>query len=158
MIVTATIISLIVITLLSITSVLLALRAKKNKLPLIWDIPGCPTEVSKPWGKEVIWAVTDKYVGKVLHINAGHQLSKQYHMVKDESIFILSGRMNLELEWDKSNMTVPMNTGDCIRIPTGVIHRMIALSDCQVAEVSTPELSDVVRLEDSYGRAPSAVL
>lgn len=141
---------LVVVVILSMTAISLSFRKpSSSKLPMIWDIPGMVTEVSKPWGKEVIWAKTEKYVGKVLHINAGHQLSKQYHVKKDESIYILSGRMNLELD----GITLPMGPGDCIRIPAGVIHRMIGLSDVQVAEVSTPELWDVVRLEDSYGRS-----
>lgn len=110
-----------------------------------------PITVHKPWGKEIIWAQTPKYLGKILCINAGHQLSKQYHKIKDETLYLLSGEMKLELGEEGKIST--MKAGDCIRIEPWMIHRMIAITDCQVAEVSTPEIWDVVRLEDSYGRA-----
>ncbi|MGH7856947.1 MAG: cupin domain-containing protein [Candidatus Binatia bacterium] len=109
--------------------------------------------VEKPWGHELIWAKTDRYVGKILHIRRGEALSYQYHRVKDETIRILSGRMRF--------VSAPpggergeriMESGDVARIPPGLRHRMEALEDCEILEVSTPELDDVVRLEDRYGR------
>ena len=108
--------------------------------------------ITKPWGGEDLWAKTDKYVGKVLEIKAGHQLSKQYHQFKDESLMVISGQMELFMRDDLVQITVVMNPGDRIHIPPGVIHRMKAVTDCRVVEVSTTELDDVVRLEDDYGR------
>ena len=132
--------------------ILLRVWLGKRKRPMVWSIPGIVTEVSKPWGKEVIWAKTDRYVGKVLHIRGGERLSKQYHKVKDESIYMLRGEMELEMEYRGGNMKLSMEVGDCVRIPAMTVHRMIGLTDCEVLEVSTPEIWDVVRLEDSYGR------
>ncbi len=110
--------------------------------------------VEKPWGYELIWAKTGDYVGKVLHINQGHQLSLQYHRVKEETIFLQSGKMNFVFENEGGQLTeVLLLSGEAHHIPTGRKHRMIALEDCDVFEVSTPHLSDVVRLEDGYGRA-----
>lgn len=108
--------------------------------------------VEKPWGYELIWAHTDRYVGKVLHIKKGESLSYQYHRVKDETIRLLSGLMEMDLETDGKKVRVSLNPGDCLHIIPGMKHRMIAVQDCDVLEVSTPELEDVVRLEDSYGR------
>jgi mannose-6-phosphate isomerase len=108
--------------------------------------------VEKPWGYELIWAHTDKYVGKVLHIETGHQLSLQYHNIKDETIFIQSGIMDLVIEEDGEKKTIRMNPGDSKHIPTGTVHRMISVETCDAIEVSTPELDDVVRIEDVYGR------
>ena len=111
------------------------------------------TRVEKPWGYELIWARTDRYVGKILHVRAGEALSLQYHRVKDETIRLLSGRMRLETEDEagkrQSTVLVP---GAGAHIPPGLRHRMEALEDCDILEVSTPELDDVVRLEDRYGR------
>ncbi len=111
--------------------------------------------VEKPWGGELIWAHTDKYVGKVLFIKAGEALSLQYHKVKEETILVSSGR--LKLEYYKEGDTVPnfilLTVGESFHIPTGMKHRMIGVDDTQVVEVSTPELDDVVRIEDRYGRA-----
>lgn len=110
--------------------------------------------VEKPWGYELIWAKTDKYVGKILHINAGHQLSLQYHNEKEETIFLQSGKMRLVIEGDEGGMSeVTLTPGEAHHIPVKRIHRMIAIEDCDVFEVSTPQLHDVVRLEDGYGRA-----
>ena len=110
--------------------------------------------VDKPWGHELIWARTDRYVGKILHIKAGEALSLQYHRVKDETIMLLSGRMRLEWfadgEAPRERILVPREP---FHITPGLRHRMIALEDADVLEVSTPELDDVVRLEDRYGRA-----
>ena len=139
------------------------------------------TTVPKPWGHETIWAKTDRYVGKILHIKAGHALSVQYHRQKDETVYLLSGVMKY---WVQTGTTghrpqatgVPSRTagtgetpvasrqaipdltdvhlkvGDSFRITPGTIHYMEAVTDCDVLEVSTPELDDVVRLKDRYGR------
>ena len=109
--------------------------------------------VEKPWGYELIWAHTDRYVGKVLHIKKGESLSYQYHVVKDETIRLLSGAMDMDLETDGRKSSISLNPGDCLHIVPGMRHRMIAVEDCDVLEVSTPELDDVVRLDDRYGRA-----
>jgi len=112
----------------------------------------CPKRVDKPWGYELIWAHTDRYVGKILHISKGESLSYQYHQVKDETVYLLNGRMDLEIGDDKSRQTHRMKPGDCYRITPGTRHRMTAVEECDVLESSTPELDDVVRLEDRYGR------
>src|SRR2546427_11854068 len=109
-------------------------------------------KVEKPWGYELIWAHADRYVGKVLHIKKGESLSYQYHRVKDETIRLLSGIMEMDLETDGEKARISLNPGDCLHIVPGMKHRMIAVEDCDVLEVSTPELDDVVRLEDRYGR------
>ena len=107
----------------------------------------------KPWGYELIWAKTDKYVGKILHIRRGHMLSLQYHRVKEETILLQSGKMNFIFENNSGIMEeIILNPGESHHVPVGRKHRMIALEDCDVIEVSTPELDDVVRLEDGYGR------
>ena len=109
--------------------------------------------VSKPWGHELIWAETDRYVGKILHINAGESLSLQYHERKDETIYVLSGRLRLELEDEHGRLAVhELGPGEHRRIPTGRRHRFGAISRVELVEVSTPELDDVVRLDDRYGR------
>lgn len=109
--------------------------------------------VEKPWGYELIWAKTKDYVGKVLHINKGHKLSLQYHRVKEETIFLQSGKMTLVFENDSGVLEeVLLLPGEVHHIPVGKKHRMIAVEDCDVFEVSTPQLDDVVRLEDGYGR------
>lgn len=110
--------------------------------------------VEKPWGYEIIWACTDRYVGKILHITAGHALSVQYHNVKDETVYLLSGSMKywVQLEGDSELRDQSLKTGDAFRITPGTIHYMEALTDCDVLEASTPELDDVVRLKDRYGR------
>jgi mannose-6-phosphate isomerase-like protein (cupin superfamily) len=108
--------------------------------------------VEKPWGYEIIWAQTDRYVGKVLFISKGHKLSRQYHKVKDETLMVETGAMDLEIGEAAQAETRRMNPGDVFHVTPGTIHRMIAVEDVRVFEVSTPELDDVVRLEDSYGR------
>ena len=109
--------------------------------------------VSKPWGHELIWAHTDRYVGKILVIEAGRRLSLQRHEVKDESIYIISGRLRLTLEDDSGEIqTEELGPGDHRRVATGRIHRYEAIERCEILEVSTPELDDVVRLEDDFGR------
>jgi len=114
-----------------------------------------PERVEKPWGYELIWARTDRYVGKILHIDRPHSLSYQYHRVKDETIHLLRGLVDLEVGTpDGERRVVRMNPGDSFRIPAGMRHRMTAVEDSDLLEASTPELDDVVRLEDRYGRAP----
>lgn len=109
--------------------------------------------VPKPWGHETIWALTDRYVGKILHINAGHELSVQYHNVKDETVYLLSGQIVYRVKSDSGLLEdVQLKRGESFRITPGTVHQMVALTDCDVLEVSTPELDDVVRLSDKYGR------
>ncbi len=111
-----------------------------------------PTRVDKPWGYELIWAHTDRYAGKIIHIKKGESLSYQYHEVKDETIHLLRGAMELEVEREGERKTLRLRPGDCFHITPGTRHRMKALEECDVLEVSTPELDDLVRLEDRYGR------
>ncbi len=109
--------------------------------------------IEKPWGYELWWALTDKYAGKVLHINKGESLSYQYHEVKDETIYLHSGEMLMEVEEDGGGREeTVMREGSAIRITPHTKHRMTAITDCDVLEASTPEVEDVVRLEDKYGR------
>jgi mannose-6-phosphate isomerase len=109
--------------------------------------------VKKPWGWENRFAITDKYLGKVIHIDAGEMLSLQYHRQKDETVFVVSGVMELELEDDHGRMqTHRLTPGESRRILPGRKHRMIGAEACEFFEVSTPEIDDVVRLEDKYGR------
>jgi mannose-6-phosphate isomerase len=112
------------------------------------------TRVPKPWGHETIWAQTERYVGKILHINAGHELSVQYHNRKDETIYLLSGEIvyRVQREGDDILDDVRLQLGESFRITPGTIHQMIAVTDCDVLEVSTPEVDDIVRLSDKYGR------
>jgi mannose-6-phosphate isomerase len=143
------------------------------------------TTVPKPWGHETIWAKTDRYVGKILHINAGHALSVQYHNRKDETVYLLSGELKYWVATEASGQRpeargplaggphrtagtgetpvaarspipdltdVRLRVGDAFRITPGTIHYMEAVTDCDILEVSTPELDDVVRLKDRYGR------
>ena len=110
--------------------------------------------IDKPWGYEVWWAHTEKYVAKILHINEGESLSYQYHEVKDETIYLQSGRMLLEIEEpDSEREQLTLTPGDSIRIMPLTKHRMTAIEECDVLEASTPEVDDLVRLEDKYGRA-----
>jgi mannose-6-phosphate isomerase-like protein (cupin superfamily) len=109
--------------------------------------------VDKPWGYELIWALTDRYVGKVLVIETGYRLSLQRHEVKDESILVRSGTLRLHLEDDEGVVRqYDLGPGDHRHVPTGRIHRFEALERCELIEVSTPELDDVIRLEDDFGR------
>ncbi|HUQ01466.1 MAG TPA: hypothetical protein VM261_03175 [Kofleriaceae bacterium] len=111
------------------------------------------TRVEKPWGHELIWAQTERYVGKVLHIKAGEALSLQYHRVKDETVMVLRGRMRFEHFRDgEPSQALELEPMKPFHIPPGLRHRMVAVEDTDVLEVSTPELDDVVRLEDRYGR------
>lgn len=112
------------------------------------------TIVPKPWGHETIWAHTDRYVGKVLHIKAGHALSVQYHNRKDETIHLLSGGMIYRVRSSNGNalVNVRLTPGQSYRNVPGTVHQMEAVTDCDVLEASTPDLDDVVRLSDRYGR------
>jgi quercetin dioxygenase-like cupin family protein len=111
------------------------------------------TTVTKPWGHELIWAKTDRYVGKILHVRAGEALSLQYHRVKDETIMVLAGLLRFEFFAEgEALQTRELLPGEPVHIVPGMRHRMIAIEDTDVLEVSTPELDDVVRLEDRYGR------
>ena len=109
--------------------------------------------VEKPWGYELRWAITDRYLGKILHVNSGEALSLQYHERKDETLLVTEGLMDLELEDAEGEILVHrLGPGDCIRIVPGRRHRMTAVEDCEFFEVSSPEIDDVVRLKDRYGR------
>ena len=116
-----------------------------------------PRRVEKPWGHELVFALTDDYCGKVLFVRAGQALSLQYHEVKDEAWYVQSGRATLELGTvgdEASNHTVEIGGGDAFHFVPGTVHRVTATEDLTVLEVSTPHLDDVVRLEDRYGRVP----
>jgi mannose-6-phosphate isomerase-like protein (cupin superfamily) len=108
--------------------------------------------VEKPWGYEIVWAQTDRYVGKLLHIAHGHRLSRQYHVRKDETFLVQAGEMDLEVGEAAEMRVVRMKKGDSFHCAPRTVHRMVAVTDVDVIEVSTPELDDVVRLEDAYGR------
>ena len=115
-----------------------------------------PKRVDKPWGHEIWWARTDRYVGKILHVRKGESLSLQYHRVKDETIFLQAGRLLFETRpaGEEGELTrIEMKPGDAFHVTPGTVHRMTGLEDCDIVEVSTSELDDVVRLEDRYGRA-----
>jgi len=113
-----------------------------------------PRKVEKPWGHELIWAETDRYVGKILHIKAGESLSLQYHVKKDETIMVLRGRLAFEHFGEhESPRTTELAPHQPFHVTPYLRHRMRALEDTDVVEVSTTELDDVVRLEDRYGRA-----
>ncbi|MDP9361625.1 MAG: cupin domain-containing protein [Acidobacteriota bacterium] len=109
--------------------------------------------VPKPWGYELIFAKTNLYVGKILHINRGESLSLQYHEIKEETLFVVTGELRLTIEVDGDRRELMLRGGEAFHIPPRMIHRMEALEDTDVAEVSTPELDDVIRLDDRYGRA-----
>ncbi len=112
-----------------------------------------PRRVEKPWGWELVWAEADAYVGKLLFVRAGQSLSLQYHEVKDEAWLVQEGRAALELgELDGRLETVEITPGDAFRYRPGTVHRVTAIEDTLIVEVSTPHLDDVVRLEDRYGR------
>jgi quercetin dioxygenase-like cupin family protein len=118
--------------------------------------------VPKPWGHETIWAVTPDYVGKILHIKAGQALSVQYHNKKDETVYLLSGELVYRVQegdarsakpvkWDAMK-DVKLKQGEAFRIAPGTVHQMEAITDCDILEVSTNHLDDIVRLKDRYGR------
>ena len=111
------------------------------------------TKVEKPWGYELLWAITDRYVGKIIHVNAGHALSLQYHERKDETILVWSGKVVLEVKENGELVQREMGPGKSIHLAPGTVHRITAIEESDLVEVSTPELDDVIRLEDNYGRA-----
>lgn len=111
------------------------------------------TRVEKPWGYELHWAKTDRYVGKVIHVNKGHALSLQYHNKKDETIFLWSGKILFEIEENGKLVAREMLPGESVHVTPPTVHRMTAIEDSDIMEVSTPELDDVVRLKDLYGRS-----
>ncbi|HEY6876133.1 MAG TPA: cupin domain-containing protein [Candidatus Dormibacteraeota bacterium] len=114
------------------------------------------TLVEKPWGYEVRWAVTDRYVGKILHVRKGEALSLQYHERKDEWLLITRGTVDVELGVEDGQLkTHRMSEGDSVHLEPLTRHRITAVEDADIYEVSTPEIEDVVRLEDRYGRAGS---
>ena len=112
-----------------------------------------PRRVEKPWGWELVWAETESYVGKVLFVRAGQALSLQYHEEKDEAWLVQEGRATLELgEVGETLASLEIAAGDTFRYRPGTVHRVTAIEDLTIVEVSTPHLDDVVRLEDQYGR------
>ncbi|TMK56761.1 MAG: cupin domain-containing protein [Actinobacteria bacterium] len=113
-----------------------------------------PRRVEKPWGYELIWALTDAYVGKVLFVKAGESLSLQFHREKDESWLVHSGRARLELGSAGAGMLKEevVGAGAAFRLRPGTVHRITAVEDATILEVSTPQVEDVVRLDDRYGR------
>lgn len=123
-------------------------------------MPGLPefgrvdkNKVDKPWGYELRWALTDRYVGKILHIKKGEALSLQYHDRKDEYQYVMKGSVEIELGGPEGPLTAHrMSVGDTLHITPGTRHRITAFEDTDIFEVSTPEIDDVVRLEDRYGR------
>jgi mannose-6-phosphate isomerase-like protein (cupin superfamily) len=117
-------------------------------------VKGRLTRVEKPWGWELWWAHTERYVGKILHINRGAALSYQFHRKKDETIYVLHGELALEFAPGGGRVSRRrLRPGEALRIRPGDHHRMTAITACDVLEASTPEVDDVVRLEDRYGRA-----
>ena len=117
-------------------------------------LPAVPYRVDKPWGYELIWAKADRYVGKILHIEPGHVLSLQYHNKKDESIYVLSGEIILRIQQGETLIERRARAGEAFHIPPKQIHQFEAVVVTDLLEASTPELDDVVRLKDRYGRVP----
>jgi mannose-6-phosphate isomerase-like protein (cupin superfamily) len=116
--------------------------------------PAGAGRVDKPWGYELRWAITDRYLGKIIHVDAGQALSLQYHVQKDEAIFVLAGELDLVLEDEAGSLdTHRLSAGMSARVRPGRRHRFQAVTDVDICEVSSPEIDDVVRLEDNYGRA-----
>jgi mannose-6-phosphate isomerase len=115
-------------------------------------VPEVPYRVDKPWGYELIWALTDRYVGKILHVRGGHVLSLQYHNFKDETMHVLHGELILRTQPGDALEERRFQAGESVRIPPKLIHQIEAVVDSDVLEASTPELDDLVRLQDRYGR------
>jgi mannose-6-phosphate isomerase len=115
-------------------------------------VPDVPYRVDKPWGYELIWARTERYVGKMLHVKAGHVLSLQYHNFKDETMHVLRGELILRTRPGNQLISRPFKVGETVHIPAKLVHQIEAVVDSDVLEASTPELDDLVRLEDRYGR------
>jgi mannose-6-phosphate isomerase-like protein (cupin superfamily) len=115
-------------------------------------MPEVPYRVDKPWGHELIWARAGSYVGKILHVKAGHILSLQYHNRKDETMHVLAGELILRTQPGGELVSRPFRAGETVHIPPRLIHQIEAVVDSDVLEASTPELDDLVRLQDRYGR------
>jgi mannose-6-phosphate isomerase len=115
-------------------------------------VPEVPYRVDKPWGYELIWARTERYVGKLLHVRAGHVLSLQYHNVKDETMHVLRGELLLRTQPGATLEERRFRAGETVHIPPRLIHQIEAVEDSDVLEASTPELDDLVRIQDRYGR------
>jgi mannose-6-phosphate isomerase len=112
-----------------------------------------PYRVEKPWGHEIIWAKSDRYVGKILHIEPGHVLSLQYHNKKDETIYVMTGEIILRVQQGETLIERRMRMGESFHITPKTIHQFEAVVSSDLLEASTPEIDDVVRLKDRYGRA-----
>lgn len=108
--------------------------------------------VAKPWGHEIVFAENERYAGKILHIDGGHSLSLQYHERKDETLYVLSGEVTLLVDIDGTLTEKTLHPGEAFRVRPGQRHRLRSDAACELVEVSSPELDDVVRLEDAYGR------
>jgi mannose-6-phosphate isomerase len=115
-------------------------------------VPEVPYRVDKPWGYELVWARTERYVGKILHVRAGHILSLQYHNRKDETMHVLSGELILRTQQGDGLTARPFRAGETVHIPPKLVHQIEAVVDSDVLEASTPELDDLVRIQDRYGR------
>jgi mannose-6-phosphate isomerase len=115
-------------------------------------VPEVPYRVDKPWGYELVWARTDRYVGKILHVKAGHVLSLQYHNHKDETMHVLRGELILRVRPGETLEARAFTAGQTVHIPAKLVHQIEAVEDSDVLEASTPELDDLVRLQDRYGR------
>ena len=113
-----------------------------------------PQRIDKPWGHELVWALAEQYAGKLIVVKAGRRLSLQFHREKDESWYLLEGRAELEFAGpgEKATTSEVVTPGAAFRIKPGTVHRITALEDVLMLEVSTPQLDDVIRLEDEYGR------
>ena len=116
-----------------------------------------PQRIEKPWGFELLWARAEQYVGKILFVRAGQALSLQFHKLKDESWYVQAGRAMLEIgaPGDATPASEVVGPGAAFRLRPGTVHRVRALEDTTILEVSTPHLDDIVRLEDRYGRIES---
>ena len=111
------------------------------------------SRIDKPWGYEIRWAITDRYLGKIIHVNKGEALSLQYHERKDEWLLLTKGEVDIEIgSTDRDLKKVRMRPGDSVHLPPGTRHRVTAVEDSDIYEVSTADMDDVVRLEDRYGR------
>jgi len=116
-------------------------------------VPEVPYRVDKPWGHELVWARTDRYVGKILHVKAGHVLSLQYHHRKDETMHVLSGELILRTRPGQDLVERALTAGQSVHIPPLLVHQIEAVVDTDVLEASTAELDDLVRRQDRYGRS-----
>lgn len=113
-----------------------------------------PRKTEKPWGYELLFALTPKYAGKVIFVKKGHRLSLQYHEKKDETLYIYEGKASLDIDAGDGRMiSRVVQPGESILVPPFTKHRLEAIEDTTLLEASTPELDDVVRVEDDYGRA-----